>query len=119
MTRAIASDLDIDVPAAEKRKRLLGSAGAGGAIRDAFVQSACAAVSRARERAPRFRRIAATGNGSRLRDLLATIEGACSVLVELPVTPLLDGSAYPDDVVRSSAPDWALAASLATWAANA
>jgi hypothetical protein len=63
--------------------------------------------------------MAATGNGSRLRDLLAAIQDACSVFVEFPVSPIFDGSAYPDDVVRSSAPDWALAASLATWAVNA
>jgi type IV pilus assembly protein PilM len=119
LTRAIAADLEIDLPAAEKRKRLLGAAGAGGAIHDAFVQAVRAAVSKARERAPRFRRIAATGNGSRLCDLLAAIENACEVQVEQPVSPLLKDSAYPDDVVRAGAPDWALAASLATWAAKA
>ena len=36
MTRAIASDLGIDIPAAERRKCLLGNAGAGVAARDEF-----------------------------------------------------------------------------------
>jgi hypothetical protein len=56
-----------------------------------------------------------TGNGARLSGLAAELEAACGALVEMPVSDLLRDGAYPDDVVRAAAPDWALAAALAIW----
>lgn len=117
MTRAIASDLGIEIAAAERRKCLLGSAGAGLAGRDAFVESVRSALATARERVPGLRRVAATGNGSRLGALLETIESVCDVRVELPLSESMEGATYPHDVLRACAQDWTLAASLSGWAA--
>lgn len=117
MTRAIAADLGIDMNAAERRKRLLGAAGAGDASRREFAAAIRETIAKARERCPELRRIVATGNGSRLPELFGDIESACSLEVETPICTLFRGADYPEDVLRSGAPDWTLAASLAAWKA--
>jgi Tfp pilus assembly PilM family ATPase len=114
ITRAIGSELSIDATAAEKRKRTLGTAGAGEGSRDGFVLRIKSAVQSARERAP-LRRIALVGNGSRLIGLAAALESAIGATAETAISKIFDGSAYPADVVRAGAPDWTLAASLAIW----
>jgi len=119
MTRAIAADLGIDANAAERRKRLIGAAGAGDAGRKEFAAAVRSVVIRARERWPDFRRIVATGNGSRLPELIGDLESACTLTVENPICDLLRSANYPEDALRSGAPDWTLAASLAAWGAAA
>ncbi|HZY98273.1 MAG TPA: pilus assembly protein PilM [Candidatus Baltobacteraceae bacterium] len=114
VTAGICRDLGIDSSAAERRKRILGTAGAGEAARDAFVGRAAAAIAEVRERNP-IRRIAMTGNGARLPGLPEAMEAASGAMVDVPVSDLLRVPAYPDDVARSAAPDWTLAASLAAW----
>ena len=114
MTRAIAMDLSVEPAAAEKRKRILGTAGAGDAARDAFVERVRLAVTNVRERIP-IRRLAMVGNGARLAGLDAAIEFATDTIVETPVSELLKSDAYPADVARAAAPDWTLAAALAAW----
>ena len=116
MTRAIASDLGIDIPAAERRKCLLGNAGAGVAARDEFVGMFRSALAKTRERMPALRRVAVTGNGSRLAGLLQTIESLCEIRAEFSLSDALESDAYPADVLRAGAQDWTLAASLASWA---
>ncbi|HTA38341.1 MAG TPA: hypothetical protein VK760_04670, partial [Candidatus Acidoferrales bacterium] len=64
------------------------------------------------------RRVAMTGNGARLCGFAAELESATQAIVEVPVSELLQGGPYPDDVVRAAAPDWALAAALASWGAS-
>lgn len=118
ITRGIASDLSIDANAAEKRKRTLGTAGAGEGSRNSFVFRVKAAIEKARERAP-LRRIALVGNGARLIGFAAVLESAVGATAETAVSELLRGSAYPDDVVRAGAPDWTLAAGLAAWGTTA
>ena len=114
MTRAIAADLGLEFAVAEKRKRILGTAGAGEIARAKFVANVETAVARVRERTP-IRRIATCGNGARLPGLSEALEAATGAIVELGVSEGLRGGAYPDDVVRAAAPDWALAVSLAAW----
>lgn len=114
VTAGICRDLGIDSTAAERRKRILGTAGAGEAARDAFVTRVAAAVSDVREQHP-IRRLAMTGNGARLPGLAEAIEAATEAMVDVPVSDLLRSTAYPEDVARSAAPDWTLAASLAAW----
>jgi Tfp pilus assembly PilM family ATPase len=115
MTKAIAADLSIEAIAAENRKRLMGTAGAGENARDEFAASINAAVTKARDRVSVVRRIAAIGNGSRLAGLPATIAAASGASVEMPASDVLRGGSYPDDVVRAAAQDWTLAACLTTW----
>jgi Tfp pilus assembly PilM family ATPase len=116
ITQAIAADLAIDAMAAEKRKHILGTAGAGEAARDAFAASVAAAVEKARTQSS-IRSIALVGNGSRLPGLNAAIQNATGAHVDLPVSDVLRGGAYPDDVIAAAAADWTLAASLSAWAA--
>lgn len=118
VTRGIAQELSIDVASAERRKRILGSAGAGIAVRDALIAEFVSIVDRARARAP-IARIALVGNGARLPGLASQLETACNVTSELIVPPLLQAGTYPEDVIRSAAPDWVLAAALTTWAVAA
>ncbi len=116
VTRGIATELAIDEPSAERRKRILGCAGAGIDARTNLVMAISEAVERESARAT-IARIALVGNGARLPGLVAGLEEATGCVVELPVPPLLETDAYPDDVLRAAAPDWVLAASLATWSA--
>lgn len=114
VTAGICRDLGIDSIAAERRKRILGTAGAGETARDAFLTRVATAIREVRERHP-IRRLAMTGNGARLPGLAEGLEPAIEAMVDVPVSDLLRVAAYPDDVARSAAPDWTLAASLAAW----
>lgn len=114
VTRSIARELSIDVGSAERRKRILGAAGTGSSVRHALVSELSLLVDRARSRSP-VSRIALVGNGARLPGLASDLEAATSAIVELPVPPLLETDAYPEDVIRAAAPDWTLAAALTTW----
>lgn len=118
VTFAIARDLAIDETSAEKRKRILGTAGAGEGARKELAAAIGSAIDAGRRRGNVVRRVAFAGNGTRLPGLLSDVERgwecACEVSVALP----LRNCAYPDDVVRSGAPDWALAAGLSMWCAE-
>lgn len=114
VTRAIERELLIDPNTAERRKRILGTAGAGERARASLATDIAALIASARRRAT-IQRVALVGNGARLPGLAADLEASTGALFELPVTDALRAGAYPEDVVRSSAPDWTLAAGLATW----
>lgn len=114
VTRAIERELSIDTHTAEKRKRILGTAGAGERARAALATDISALITTARRRAA-INRVALVGNGARLPGLAADLETSTGALFELPVTDVLRAGAYPEDVIRSSAPDWTLAAGLAAW----
>jgi Tfp pilus assembly PilM family ATPase len=117
VTRAIAQDLSIDRGTAEKRKRILGCAGAGSRAQDGMIDGIAAAIARLRIRAT-IDRIVVTGNGGRLPSFLHDLQEVTGARVEMPVPDLLL-EPYPADVVRTAAPDWALAAGLLAWSAAA
>lgn len=114
LTRAIAADLSIEPSAAERRKRSIGLAGAGGSAVNELVAGLYDAVARARERGP-IRHIVLVGNAARLADLPAILRDRLDASVEIGASALLFGGTYPADVVRAGAPDWTLAAALACW----
>jgi len=114
VTRGIAAELSIDMPTAERRKRILGCAGAGQTASEEVIVAIAALVDRARSRTT-IERIVVTGNGARLPNFARNLEEATSAITEMPVPEVLRNGAYPDDVVRAATPDWALAASLALW----
>lgn len=118
VTRAIERELSIDTQSAEKRKRILGTAGAGERARAALASDIAALVHRARNTHP-ISRVAMVGNASRLCGMAADLESATGAMFEIPVSDALRGENYPEDVVRSSAPDWSLAAGLALWEGSA
>lgn len=117
VTRGISAELAIDLVAAERRKRILGCAGAGSHSRDELVVGLAEGVALARGRRE-INRIALVGNGSRLPGLAAALEASTNAIIEIPVSTLLETDAYPEDVLRAAAPDWTLSAALATWAAE-
>lgn len=114
ITRGIARDLSIDVAAAEKRKCIVGSAGAGAAACRDIAAHIGNIVQRARSRLS-VTRIAVTGNGARLPGLMSQLESFVGSAIEMPVPDYLRSGVYPEDVVRAAAPDWSLAAGLALW----
>jgi Tfp pilus assembly PilM family ATPase len=114
VTRGIERELSIDERSAEKRKRILGTAGAGERARAVLTADVAALIHNARQTHP-ISRVAMVGNGARLPGFADDLQGATGALFELPVSDALRGSEYPEDVVRSSAPDWTLAAGLALW----
>lgn len=117
VTRAIERELSLDGRTAEKRKRILGTAGAGERARAALSSDIAALIHNARAAHP-ISRVALVGNAARLAGLASELESATGARCEIPVSDALRGDAYPDDVIRSSATDWTLAAGLAFWSLN-
>jgi hypothetical protein len=117
VTRAIAEALSIDLESAERRKRILGLAGApedalgrcADAIRELFAST--------RLQRLRTARVGMIGNGARLPGLAQAIGERCALRVELPVPELLRRADFADDVLREASPDWTLASALTTWRA--
>lgn len=117
VTRAIERELSIDGFTAEKRKRILGTAGAGERARAALTADIAALIQTARSTRA-VSRVALVGNAARLAGFLSDLEAATGALCEMPVSDALRSDEYPEDVIRSSAPDWTLAAGLAFWSAG-
>lgn len=117
VTRAIERELSLDPRTAEKRKRILGTAGAGERARAALASDIAALIHNAREIQP-IARIALVGNAARLPGLSDDLASSTGAVCEVAVGEALRGEAYPEDVVRSSAPDWTMAAGLALWSSN-
>lgn len=117
VTRAIERELSLDTQTAEKRKRILGTAGAGERARAALTADIASLIQNARATYA-ISRVALVGNAARLAGVAADLESATGALCELPVSDALRGRNYPEDVIRSSAPDWTLAAGLTLWSAN-
>ncbi len=114
VTSAIARDLNIDREQAEKRKRILGSAGAGERAKTTLVSDLTSLV-RTAAKSHDIGRIALAGNSSRLPGLDTLLARAAGLPIDIPVSAALMTTTYPEDVLRSAAPDWTLAASLALW----
>lgn len=116
ITRSIARELSIDLHAAEKRKRILGTSGAGDAARGALAREIASLFDAGRSRrGGAMSRIGMVGNAARLRGLRSDIESATGAIAEIAVGRSFLSASYPQDVVRSAAPDWSLAVGLATW----
>jgi hypothetical protein len=62
--------------------------------------------------------VALVGNAVRLAGIATELESATGALCEIAVSDSLRGHNYPDDVIRSSAPDWTLAGGLALWSVS-
>lgn len=114
VTRAIERELSVDTRTAEKRKRIVGTAGAGERAKSMLAGDLAALIATAR-RDFRVDRVALVGNGARLAGLGADIARASGASVEIPVAEPLHSGSYPHDVARSGAPDWTLASGLALW----
>ncbi|HET9392955.1 MAG TPA: pilus assembly protein PilM [Candidatus Rubrimentiphilum sp.] len=117
ITAGIQNDLRLDEPTAEKRKRILGTAGAGERARQALVGHLAALIHSAKHASP-VRRIAVVGNGARLPHIIRDVEQAGGVHCALAVSHVFNGEPYAEDVVASSAADWTLAATLASGATD-
>lgn len=116
VTRAIASDLAIDLESAEHRKRILGATGLTVGVLDEFVEGV-ASLLRGPRFAPETFRVGVVGNGSRIPELAEIVAERCGVRVKMNVPSILQCSRFPEDVLGAATPDWALAAALLTWTA--
>ncbi len=115
VTDGIAHDLAIDTLSAERRKKILGVAGAGENARAELVGEIVASLAVARERRSAPGRIALVGNGARLAGLASEISANLGAQVECGIAAFLRAGTYPDDVIRAAAPDWTLACGLSLW----
>jgi Tfp pilus assembly PilM family ATPase len=117
VTSGIASDLSIDFESAERRKRILGTSGAGESAREVCVRELCAMIERVQVRGSAIAQLALVGNAARLPGFAREIAERTSLKVEVPLTPLLRAAGFADDVLVAASPDWTLAAALSTWRA--
>ncbi|MDQ2680522.1 MAG: pilus assembly protein PilM [Candidatus Eremiobacteraeota bacterium] len=115
ISRSIARDLSIDLVAAERRKRILGTSGAGEAAQRALAAEIAALIGTDRNRRGAAEKIAIVGNSVRLPGLRLNLELATNRAVEIGIGEAFHSGAYPVDVLASAAPDWNLAVGLATW----
>ncbi|MBC5816227.1 MAG: pilus assembly protein PilM [Candidatus Eremiobacteraeota bacterium] len=91
ITRAIERELSIDTNSAEKRKRILGTVGAGESARSTFLADVTSLLESASLRTDQLKRIALVGNGARLNNFASDLERATGLLVETPVSKILLG----------------------------
>jgi len=117
VTRCIASDLLIDTASAERRKRILGVAGAGESARESCVEAICALIEEARAGGVRVSEIGFIGNGARLPGVVESVAERTDVRVRTPVSLLMRTARLSDEAVECGSPDWTLAAALTTWRA--
>ncbi len=115
ITESIAQEFAIDIQSAERRKRILGMSGADRTALDRCAEALGALLKAARNGVRRCDRIAMLGNGARLAGLAEAVANRANVTIEIPVPDVLRRSKLPEDVLQVSAPEWALAAALATW----
>jgi Tfp pilus assembly PilM family ATPase len=118
-TQAIADSLSIHIAAAERRKRTIGLSGAGKSEMSAFASSIGRALLTARNHGmPDAHRLIVTGNGARLPGLAERLERDTGCAVDIASHIGVEQTAYPNDITRASAPDWALCVGLALWSAQ-
>ncbi len=116
LTAAVIASLGLDESTAELRKRSVGLAGAGEYARDLIVEQLASALVEHRLRArSELNGIVLVGNGARLCGFAEALERAVALPVRLGTLPADIAPSLPSDVVRSAAPDWALAYGLALW----
>lgn len=115
VTQSIARELGIDERSAERRKRIVGTAGAGES-QTYLARQVAGAIESLRRRVA-VHTTALVGNGARTKGLAAAIEAAANVRVTIPICAALRGNAFADDVLRASAADWNLVAGIALWSA--
>ncbi len=117
VTRCIATELAIDVASAERRKRILGVAGAGESARESCVEAICSLIEEARASGMRLSEIGFIGNGARLPGVMESVAERTRARVEIPVSALLRTANMSDEALSAGSPDWTLAAALTTWRA--
>lgn len=115
VTSTIARELGIDEESAERRKRIVGTAGAGKADEQLALEIT-AALESFRRHGP-VRNAALVGNGARTKGLCVAIASAANVSVSLPVSEALRSETFGEDVLRAAAADWNLVAGIALWSA--
>lgn len=116
ITRAIEQDLSIDTRTAEKRKRIVGTTGAGESGRARVVADVTRLLESLISIDLSVKRVGVCGNGARLARICSDIARASGLEVELAGAAAALTSGYPSDVFEAATPDWALAIGLSMWA---
>ncbi len=115
-TDAIQQSLGIERSIAEDRKRTIGFAGAGDLERDAFLEAIRDIAASARSGGfPEVRRLAMTGNGSRVPGLPEAVAVATGCDVDLAALRPTVSQKVPPDVLRAAGADWSAAYGLSLW----
>ena len=115
ITRAIEQELSVDSQTAEKRKRIVGTAGAGEGGRAVFLADITRLLESVFSADATVKRVAVCGNGARLARFTTDLANASGLEVGLALPPAPLAGTYPPDVFESAAPDWALAIGLSLW----
>ncbi|HEY0799176.1 MAG TPA: hypothetical protein VGD50_08495 [Candidatus Baltobacteraceae bacterium] len=118
-TQAIARGLSIDPTTAERRKRSIGLSGVAETEMNAFTHSVGRALLNARTNGVLgIQRLVIAGNGARLPTLAERLERDTGCTVDVAASVGVQHSSYPEDIIRASAPEWALSVGLALWNAQ-
>ncbi len=115
ITRAIERDLFLDNTTAEKRKRTLGTLGAGEPSRLALIHELVRLFDAMDKSNFQFDRVGLVGNGSRLDGIAAELEGRIGMPVDAAMSQIVSDRACRRDMNIGSAADWALAIGLCQW----
>jgi Tfp pilus assembly PilM family ATPase len=117
ITRSIATELSIDDESAERRKRIIGTSGAGEAALERCVDGLCSLLEQARNRGCPVTRVALLGNGSRIAGFSEAVALRSNTPTDLPVSTLLQSTDFSENVLETASSDWTLAAALSRWRA--
>lgn len=117
VTAEIATELSIDYESAERRKRIIGTSGAGESALARCTDELRALLERAQARGCAVSRLALVGNGARISGFADAIARRSKITADVPVAPVLRAADFSEDVLRIGSPDWTLAAALSGWRA--
>jgi Tfp pilus assembly PilM family ATPase len=115
ITEAIGRDLHLEGHVAERRKRIVGIAGAGETAVANLVREIGELVEGSKRNRSPIQRLCIVGNGSRIAGLEDRLGERLGVVVHRPVAAIELDERLPGDVARRAMADWALSIGLALW----
>lgn len=115
ITQTIQRELNLEVHAAERRKRIVGIAGSGESAVTNLVREIAALVEGAKSQGPRRGGLCLVGNGSRIAGIEERLSERLGVRVDRSAPSLELDERVPLDVARRAMADWGLAIGLAMW----
>lgn len=112
LTNAIATELGLERGYAQRRKHIVGMAGAGDRAKHALLRGLCELVRKVRSEATSVRSVALVGNGARIDGIGEALESSAQISIVNELPTAFYESDYPVDVMRSARWDWSLCVGL-------
>lgn len=112
ITHGIAQDLGLTTRDAERRKRILGSAGSGDRALHGVIRAIRDAIFAARASGGTIQNLAVVGSGSRMAGLREALESSAQLHIGDDLPQALLASEYPIDVLRAARCEWSLCVAL-------